>query len=40
MSTRWHWRTRRGDGNILDVEGLPYITLLVNGINHPDDRGA
>jgi len=21
------------------VEGLPYITLLYNGINHPDDRG-
>jgi lysophospholipase L1-like esterase len=23
----------------LEIEGLPYITLLVNGINHPDDRG-
>jgi len=23
----------------LDQEGIPYITLLVNGINHPDDRG-
>ena len=23
----------------LEVEGLPYTTLLVNGINHPDDRG-
>jgi len=23
----------------LDDEGLPYITLLDNGINHPDDRG-
>jgi lysophospholipase L1-like esterase len=23
----------------LEEEGLPYITLLVNGINHPDDRG-
>ncbi|MEA2709835.1 MAG: hypothetical protein QOF78_2436 [Phycisphaerales bacterium] len=23
----------------LETEGLPYITLLVNGINHPDDRG-
>jgi lysophospholipase L1-like esterase len=23
----------------LEVEGLPYVTLLVNGINHPDDRG-
>jgi len=21
------------------VEGLPYLTLLFNGINHPDDRG-
>jgi hypothetical protein len=20
-------------------EGIPYITLLNNGINHPDDRG-
>jgi len=23
----------------LEEEGLPYTTLLVNGINHPDDRG-
>jgi lysophospholipase L1-like esterase len=23
----------------LETEGLPYVTLLVNGINHPDDRG-
>jgi lysophospholipase L1-like esterase len=23
----------------LEKEGLPYITLLENGINHPDDRG-
>lgn len=23
----------------LELEGLPYITLLYNGINHPDDRG-
>jgi len=23
----------------LEVEGIPYITLLYNGINHPDDRG-
>jgi len=23
----------------LEKEGLPYTTLLVNGINHPDDRG-
>jgi len=23
----------------LDVEGIPYITLLYNGINHPNDRG-
>jgi lysophospholipase L1-like esterase len=23
----------------LELEGLPYTTLLVNGINHPDDRG-
>jgi lysophospholipase L1-like esterase len=23
----------------LESEGLPYITLLDNGINHPDDRG-
>jgi lysophospholipase L1-like esterase len=23
----------------LDAEGLPYTTLLTNGINHPDDRG-
>jgi lysophospholipase L1-like esterase len=23
----------------LQFEGLPYITLLKNGINHPDDRG-
>lgn len=23
----------------LDSEGIPYITLLKNGINHPDDRG-
>ncbi|MCK5805281.1 MAG: SGNH/GDSL hydrolase family protein [Lentisphaeria bacterium] len=21
------------------IEGVPYLTLLVNGINHPDDRG-
>ena len=21
------------------IEGLPYLTLLHNGINHPDDRG-
>jgi hypothetical protein len=29
-SARWEhlWR-----------EGLPYVTLLRNGINHPDDRG-
>ena len=20
-------------------EGIPYVTLLTNGINHPDDRG-
>ena len=20
-------------------EGIPYVTLLRNGINHPDDRG-
>lgn len=23
----------------LAIEGLPYMTLLYNGINHPDDRG-
>jgi hypothetical protein len=23
----------------LDEEGIPYITLLANGINHPDNRG-
>jgi lysophospholipase L1-like esterase len=23
----------------LEAEGIPYITLLYNGINHPDDRG-
>lgn len=23
----------------LELEGLPYITLLYNGINHPDNRG-
>jgi lysophospholipase L1-like esterase/predicted GH43/DUF377 family glycosyl hydrolase len=23
----------------LDVEGIPYVTLLANGINHPEDRG-
>ena len=23
----------------LEVEGIPYIALLHNGINHPDDRG-
>jgi hypothetical protein len=23
----------------LALEGLPYVTLLRNGINHPDDRG-
>lgn len=23
----------------LDIEGIPYVTLLANGINHPDDRG-
>jgi hypothetical protein len=23
----------------LAAEGLPYITLLYNGINHPDDKG-
>jgi hypothetical protein len=30
MSKRWEH---------LEAEGLPYTTLLVNGINHPDDRG-
>ena len=29
-SRRWEY---------LWVEGLPYLTLLYNGINHPDDRG-
>ena len=23
----------------LHREGIPYVTLLLNGINHPDDRG-
>ena len=23
----------------LSVEGMPYVALLYNGINHPDDRG-
>jgi lysophospholipase L1-like esterase len=23
----------------LEAEGIPYITMLANGINHPDDRG-
>jgi beta-glucosidase/6-phospho-beta-glucosidase/beta-galactosidase len=23
----------------LDEEGIPYVTLLHNGINHPDNRG-
>ena len=23
----------------LAQEGIPYVTLLHNGINHPDDRG-
>jgi hypothetical protein len=23
----------------LELEGIPYATLLDNGINHPDDRG-
>jgi hypothetical protein len=23
----------------LEAEGIPYITLLANGINHPDNRG-
>ena len=30
VSSRWEH---------LEKEGLPYITLLKNGINHPDDRG-
>ncbi|MDX9978709.1 MAG: GDSL-type esterase/lipase family protein [Lentisphaeria bacterium] len=29
-SRRWEY---------LWIEGLPYLTLLYNGINHPDDRG-
>jgi hypothetical protein len=39
-SRRSRWRTHRRRWEHLEAEGLPYTTLLVNGINHPTTAGT